>query len=183
MPAIAQRLARLLHASRPADLPSEVLHEAKRALVNWMGAALGGSSDESVMRALATFAEFAGPPQATVIGREARADALTATLVNGISSNILDFDDTHARIVLHPTASIACALLALSEIRPISGMDFLHALVLGIEVEARAQAAASEARGTPISHSARTTSTRTATTTSSRTTTKRATPTATASRT
>jgi 2-methylcitrate dehydratase PrpD len=40
--------------------------------------------------------------------------------VNGISSNILDFDDCHARIVVHPTASIGCALLALSEVRPLS---------------------------------------------------------------
>ena len=136
-PAITQRLARLLHACALADIPPAVLHEAKRALVNWMGAALGGCNDDSVRRALATLSEFAAPGQATVIGHDVRVDALTAALVNGISSNILDFDDTHAHIVLHPTASIACALLALSEARPISGTDFLHALVLGIEVEAR----------------------------------------------
>src|SRR5690606_37146126 len=103
----------------------------------WMGAALGGCRDESVQRALAALSEFAGSGQASVIGHGVRVDALTAALLNGISSNILDFDDTHADIVLHPTASIACALLALSEVRSVSGMDFLKALVLGIEVEAR----------------------------------------------
>ena len=136
-PAITQSLARLLHQSRPTDLPAGVLHEAKRSLVNWMGAALGGCSDDSVGHAYAALSEFSGPEQSTVIGRGARVDALTAVLLNGISSNILDFDDTHAHIVLHPTASIACALLALSEARQVSGMNFLHALVLGIELEAR----------------------------------------------
>jgi 2-methylcitrate dehydratase PrpD len=81
--------------------------------------------------------EFAGPPQATLIGHARKLDALNAAVVNGISSNILDYDDCHARIVVHPTASIGCALAALSEVRPISGRDFLHALVLGIEVECR----------------------------------------------
>jgi 2-methylcitrate dehydratase PrpD len=135
--AITRPLARLLHESASADMPATVLHDAKRALVNWMGAALGGCNDDSVRRALETFSEFSAPGQATVIGHDDRVDALTAALVNGISSNILDFDDTHAHIVLHPTGSIACALLALCEARPVSGMDFLHALVLGIEVEAR----------------------------------------------
>ena len=96
-----------------------------------------GCRDESVGHALAMIGEFAGPRQAALIGHALRLDALNAALVNGISSNILDFDDTHARIVVHPTASIGCALLALSEVRPISGRDFLHALVLGIEVECR----------------------------------------------
>jgi 2-methylcitrate dehydratase PrpD len=115
--AITQRLARLLYQSAPAAMTPAVLHDAKRALVNWMGAALGGCNDDSVRLALATLSEFGKPGQATVIGHDVRVDALTAALVNGISSNILDFDDTHARIVLHPTASIACALLALSEAR------------------------------------------------------------------
>ena len=106
-------------------------------MLNWLGAALGGCRDESVGRALAMIGEFAGPPQATLIGHVLRLDALNAALVNGISSNILDFDDTHARIVVHPTASIGCALAALSEVRPVSGRDFLHALVLGIEIECR----------------------------------------------
>ena len=134
---ITERLAQLLYASAPAHIPSTAVHEAKRALVNWMGAALGGCKDDSVRRALEMLSEFTAPGQATIIGHSMRVDALTAALVNGISSNILDFDDAHAHIVLHPTASIACALLALAEARQVSGVEFLHALVLGIEVEAR----------------------------------------------
>ena len=134
---ITRRLAQLLSASSASDIPPPVFHQAKRSVLNWLAAALGGCRDESVGRALAMIGEFAGPRQATLIGHAHRLDALNAALVNGISSNILDFDDTHARIVVHPTASIGCALLALAEVRPVSGRDFLHALVLGIEVECR----------------------------------------------
>jgi 2-methylcitrate dehydratase PrpD len=137
MTTVTRQLAQRLSASSARDLPAHVVHEAKRALVNWMGAALGGCRDESVQIALATFAELSESGRAHVIGRRDRLDALNAAIVNGISSNILDFDDTHAQIVVHPTASIACALLALSELRRVSGIEFLHALVLGIELECR----------------------------------------------
>jgi 2-methylcitrate dehydratase PrpD len=64
-------------------------------------------------------------------------DVLHAALVNGISSHVLDFDDTHLKTVIHPAGPVASAILALAETRPVSGRDFLHALVLGAEVECR----------------------------------------------
>ena len=64
-------------------------------------------------------------------------DVLHAALMNGISSHVLDFDDTHLKTVIHPAGPVASAILALAETRPVSGRDFLHALVLGAEVECR----------------------------------------------
>jgi len=137
MTAITRHLAQLLTRSSPSDLPAVAVHAARRSIVNWMGAALGGCRDEAVQRALATVSEFSGPPQSTVIGHPQRLDMLNAALVNAISSNILDFDDTHAHMILHPVSLIACALLALSETRRMTGCEFLHALTLGVEVEVR----------------------------------------------
>ena len=57
--------------------------------------------------------------------------------MNGISSHVFDFDDTHLKTVIHPAGPVASAILALAEHRPVSGTDFLNALVLGIEVECR----------------------------------------------
>jgi 2-methylcitrate dehydratase PrpD len=72
-----------------------------------------------------------------VLGRTEKTDILNAALLNGISSHVLDFDDTHLRTVIHPAGAVASAILALAEHRPVSGEDFLHALILGIEVECR----------------------------------------------
>jgi 2-methylcitrate dehydratase PrpD len=50
---------------------------------------------------------------------------------------MFDFDDTHLKTVIHPAGPVCSAILALAEHRPVSGEDFLHALVLGVEVECR----------------------------------------------
>jgi 2-methylcitrate dehydratase PrpD len=54
-----------------------------------------------------------------------------------MSSHVLDFDDTHLKTVIHPAGPVAPAILALAEMQPVTGRDFLHALILGAEVECR----------------------------------------------
>jgi 2-methylcitrate dehydratase PrpD len=134
---ITERLARFLVEHRPEDMPERVRHEAKRALVNFFATALGGCRNEAVEILLAALADCFGPPHATVIGRGERTDALTAAFLNAVSSNVLDFDDTHLRTVIHPTAPVAPGLFALAERRPVSGVALLHAFILGVEVECR----------------------------------------------
>ena len=135
--AVTRTLADWVVASRPGDIPAAVRQEATRSLVNWVGCAVGGSRHETVDRALQAFLEFSGPPRATVLGRIERLDVLHAALMNGISSHVLDYDDTHLKTIIHPTGPVASALLALSERRALSGADFLHAFILGTEVECR----------------------------------------------
>jgi len=134
---VTQELARFLATHRPEDVPERVRHEAKRSLVNFFATALGGCRNEAVEILIAALADSFGPPHATIVGRSERADALTATFFNAVSSNVLDFDDTHLRTVIHPTAPVAPGLFALAERRPITGAALLHAFVLGVEVECR----------------------------------------------
>ena len=63
--------------------------------------------------------------------------ALHAALLNGITSHVLDYDDTHLKTIIHPAGPVASALLALAEVRPLSGRDLLTALIVGVEVECR----------------------------------------------
>lgn len=130
-------LARFVVEHRYADVPEQVRHEAARSFLNWVGCAVGGSRHETVERALAALAEFSGPPQATVLGRGDRLDVMSAALMNGITSHTFDFDDTHLKTVIHPSAPVASAILALSERSPIKGADFVHAFILGVEAECR----------------------------------------------
>jgi 2-methylcitrate dehydratase PrpD len=134
---VTRRLARYVVQARPDDIPEPVLKEARRTVVNWVGCALGGARHETLDCAIAALAPFSGPAQATVLGRAERLDALTTSLMNGMSSHVLDFDDTHLKTVIHPAGPVAPAILALAEMRPVSGRDFLHALILGAEVECR----------------------------------------------
>lgn len=134
---VTQTLTRFVLRTRFEDLPAEVRHEAERTLINWIGCAIGGAAHETVSRAIDALAPFFGPPQATLFGRHERADILHAALLNGISSHVLDFDDTHIETAIHPAAPVLPAILALAEHAPVSGRDFLAALVVGIETELR----------------------------------------------
>ncbi len=130
-------LARYVATVRFGDLPAAVVHEARRAIVNWAGCAIGASGYPTVHNAWRAMRPFAGAPQASLLGRRERTDVLHAALVNGISSHVLDFDDTHPDIFLHPSGPVASALLALAEHRRASGREFLAAFVAGVEVECR----------------------------------------------
>jgi 2-methylcitrate dehydratase PrpD len=134
---VTRTLANFIVTHQYRDIPQEVRHEAARSFLNWMGCAVGACRHETVDRMLAALAEFSGPAQATVLGRGERVDAMLAALVNGTSSHVFDFDDTHLKTVIHPSGPVAAAILALAEKKPIKGADFLHAFILGVEAECR----------------------------------------------
>src|SRR5579864_4639230 len=134
---VTRRLARYLVSAQPAELPETVRKEAARTLLNWVGCAIGGSKHETLNIAIAALAPFSGPAQASILGRRERMDVLNAAFMNGLSSHIFDYDDTHLKTIIHPAGPVASAILALSEYRPVSGLDFLNALAVGVETECR----------------------------------------------
>ena len=134
---VSRTVAEFVAASRPEDLPHDVIHEAKRSLLNFLGVALEGTQDVAVATLVETMLPFAGGGDATLIGRTRTADPMTAAFINAAAGNVHDFDDTHLRTVIHPTAPVAPALLAFAQSRPVSGEAFLHALALGIEFTCR----------------------------------------------
>jgi 2-methylcitrate dehydratase PrpD len=136
-PSVTRLLARYVVQSQPATIPEPVVRQAARTLLNWIGCAVGGSNHETVDCALAALTEFSGPRLATVLGRKERLDAPHAALINGISSHVLDFDDTQLKTIIHPAGPVLPAILALAERHPVTGVDFLHAFILGVEVECR----------------------------------------------
>ena len=120
-----------------ADVPTAVVRESVRSLLNWAGCAIGGSGHETVDRALAVVSPFAGEGVARLFGRVEKTDPLNAALLNGISSHVFDFDDTHLKTIIHPAGPVASCLLALAEVCPMTGAELLHAFILGVEVECR----------------------------------------------
>jgi 2-methylcitrate dehydratase PrpD len=130
-------MARFVHQSRWADMPTAVQHEAVRAFVNWVGCAHGGAFQPAVESALQALAALSGTGVCMVIGRNVKLDPLNAALLNGLSVGANAFDDAHVQTVVHPAAPTVAALLAYAEQHPVSGEDFLHALILSHELQAR----------------------------------------------
>lgn len=136
-PEVTCLLAEWIVGLKGQDIPAKVRHEGLRTFVNWLGCAVGGARHETVDAALRAVTPFSGQPTSSVLGRPERLDAPHAALLNGITSHVLDYDDTHLKTIIHPAGPVASALLALAEVRPMSGEDFLTALILGVEVECR----------------------------------------------
>ncbi len=134
---VTARLADYVVGTRPGDLPQRVRDEALRSFFNIVGCTIGGARHEIVDLADKTLAPFAGPQQATLFARGRKADILHASLINAFASSIYSFDDTHAQAVVHPAGPVAAAVLALAELRPVSGVDLLTAFALGVELECR----------------------------------------------
>ncbi|HEV8412609.1 MAG TPA: MmgE/PrpD family protein [Bryobacteraceae bacterium] len=132
-----QTLASYIVTSRIESIPEDVRHEARRAIVNYVGCALGGSIDTAVDRAIQALGPYSGKPTASILGRGERMDPLHASLMNGISSHIYDFDDTTPKNYIHPTSPVASALFAYASANPVSGRDFMEAFILGFEAESR----------------------------------------------
>jgi 2-methylcitrate dehydratase PrpD len=136
-PLITLQLARFVATHPVRGWNDAVEHEAHRTLLNWLGCAIGASHHEAANAVLGAIEALQPAPQATVLGREQRIDMANAALVNGITSHVFDFDDTHLKTITHPAGPVAAALLALAEVRAAPGRALLDALVLGIDVTCR----------------------------------------------
>jgi len=104
--------------------------------MNWLACALGGANSQESDRLIRALAPF-GQGEAQLIGRAEKLDPANAALIHAFNSNILDFDDTHWPTGIHPAGTVASALVAWSSQTIVSGTDFLHAFLLGMEVECR----------------------------------------------
>ena len=112
---VTRTLARFIADCREESFPDAMRYQAKRALLNVLGCAVGAARHDTVERAISALVPFFGRGEATLWGRTERADALHAALLNGIAAHVLDFDDTHPHAI-HPSAPVWPAILAAGSI-------------------------------------------------------------------
>lgn len=129
---LAERLAKTTYA----DLPPQVVSDAKRAVLDWLGSALAGALEPPARMVQAVVATFGKADDATIFGA-GRSSAAGAALANGVASHILELDDVHKGSTLHGAAPIIPAALAVAEREGTDGQAFLLAVVLGYEAALR----------------------------------------------
>ena len=115
--------------------PEDVRHEAKRALINVIGCAIGGAASGGHDRH--SCALTVRERTASIVGRLERLDPLHASLMNGISSHVEDYDDTTPKNYSHTSSPVSSALLAHASANRVRGRDFVEAFILGFEAASR----------------------------------------------
>lgn len=147
LPAV-QRLARFAVQARQGlpeevgrdvvDRVTDVLGNALAARTSTVTAPAGSAAEVEPDRAvLAVVKRWGGTPESAVLGERGRLPAPSAALVNGTLAHALDFDDTHLPSIVHPSASVVPAALAVGESTGSSGTEVVAAIAVGDEVTDR----------------------------------------------
>ena len=133
---VCEKLGRFGADFHAARLQPEVLHHARRALVDWYGALLAGYAMEPTpMLEKALAPELDQGKARLPLGR--RAAVRAAALINGTASHTAEVDDIYREAIYHPGAPTFSAALALGQAVGASGLEFLKAAIAGYETSTR----------------------------------------------
>lgn len=134
-PKVTRDLSDFITAVRFDDLPGEVVHEAKRVLLDSIGCALAGNHVEKGRLSVNLAKRLNGKPESTIIGTGDKVSCSHAAFANGELINALDMD-----AILYPghvTPYVVPGPLAVAETCGASGKDLVLAIALGHEISAR----------------------------------------------
>jgi len=130
-----QRLAQFCVDTRFEDLPPALVAQAKRHILDTFGATLAGADSAVAKQARRVFEGETG--HSRIWGTQVRVGAAQAAMLNGVAAHALELDDTggcdHSGAVVLPAVMAAVSMCA----RPVSGREFITAVVIGYEVGRR----------------------------------------------
>ena len=133
---LLEQIADYAVKEQTSKLPDEVIHHAKRAVIDWYAALLPGSQVTPAVLLEQAFVEDldrGGARLAT--GR--RATLRAAALINGAASHSVEFDDIYRDAGYHPGSPVISAALAAAQSTGASGENFLRGVIVGYEVSTR----------------------------------------------
>lgn len=132
---VTQRLARWASDLQGSGIPAAVRAQAKTSLIDTIGVAIAGSQTRVGRIAMAVGLQAGTHGWSTLFGSAAHVSEQTAAFVNGTAAHALDFDDNCYAGVVHGSAVIAPAALAVGQKINAPGKDLITAFVAGSECE------------------------------------------------
>ena len=136
METIAQQLGRVAFQITQDGLSQELRREASRRILDVIGNSIAATNQPATQVVNNIVKSWAGPADSFAIGA-GKLPASAAALLNGTLAHAMDFDDTHLPSVLHPSASVVPAALAVGSKLGSKPTDVLDAITFGIEVTCR----------------------------------------------
>jgi 2-methylcitrate dehydratase PrpD len=142
---LTQEVASFVARTRYRDIPEDVVFLARGFILDGLGVALAGSTDECSRIVQSHIRRASGRGESSILGTSLAAPAPKAALANGVAGHAMDYDDTQLStskeavygLLTHPTTPVLAAVLAIGEKEKTSGAEVVLAYVLGLEVECR----------------------------------------------
>lgn len=135
--AVLATLAERITNFDPASITPGALHTTKAGITDTIGVTLAGLPEPCTQILLETPGIADAPGPCRIYGTNKRTSALDATLINGIASHALDFDDFSDVLGGHQSVPLVPVLFALAEEHNLTGQQLIDAYVVGFEVEHR----------------------------------------------
>ncbi|HEV7391054.1 MAG TPA: MmgE/PrpD family protein [Burkholderiales bacterium] len=133
---LLEQIADYAVKEQTSTLPQDVIHHAKRAVIDWYAALLPGSRVAPATLLEQAFVEDLDRGRARLAsGRHATLRA--AALINGAASHSVEFDDIYRDAGYHPGSPVISAALATAQATGASGEKFLRGVIVGYEVSTR----------------------------------------------
>ena len=130
-----QTMARWAYGLQHGDVPAAVRRAAQTGLIDTIGVAIAGSATRVGKLAAAAASNGAASGSSVVLGSGRLSSATAAAFINGVAAHALDFDDNCYAGVVHGSAVIAPAALAVAQHVGASGRELLTAFIAGAECE------------------------------------------------
>ena len=116
-----------------AVIPSKVMEQANKCLLDYMGVVVGGSKYLQKQHPEFFKALVKDSGECSVFGTDYKTTASNAAWLNGFSAHVLELDDGHRFGMIHLGASIISAVLAVAEQEKLEQNDILQGIVMGYE--------------------------------------------------
>src|SRR5512139_1088389 len=137
---VARELAKKVRNFKFSEIPSDVVHQTKRMMLDTLGCAIGGYQSEASRKIQEFIKEAGHQAESTVFGSGIRTSCLNAAFANGAMVRYLDYNDTAFilqgetyRTGYHPSEIIP-PVLAVAERQHLSGKDVITAIVMGYDL-------------------------------------------------
>jgi len=134
---IAGKLAAYAVDLGQRPLPDDVLHAAKRCLIDGLAAMICGAVHPPATLMSAALAEELDHGGAQIVPSGQAAPVRTAALINGAAAHAMEVDDIFRDAVYHPGPPVISAVLAACQGQAGDGMALLRAIIAGYEVSNR----------------------------------------------
>jgi 2-methylcitrate dehydratase PrpD len=131
-----RQLTAFIASMQNREIPDAVREAASRALVDFIGCAVGASQDAPVKPLLPVIKSWNASGKARIFCGGRTTPAL-AVLANGTMTHAMDYDDTHPMGAGHPSGPCWSTALALSEEYGYTEQQAIAAFIAGFEVMAK----------------------------------------------
>jgi 2-methylcitrate dehydratase PrpD len=142
MATVVQKIAEWAADLTLDDVPQVAVDAAVRSLVDVIAVSIPGAATPVGIRARTVATAIFGTGHSVVFGGDRRLRSPGAALANGAAAHALDFDDNCYAGVVHGSAVVAPAALAVAQEVEASGREMLTGFIAGLEAEFAIGAAA-----------------------------------------